>query len=87
MADNCLPEDVNGGKSVPKRRAKKPEELKPFGNTIVIDWSDILCEAILRQRGGSFNVAFDWAIGLNDHKWQVFYRGIDSNNPVAEKRL
>lgn len=24
MADNCLPEDVNGGRSVPKRRAKYP---------------------------------------------------------------
>lgn len=23
MADNCLPTDVNGGKIVPKRRAKK----------------------------------------------------------------
>lgn len=25
MADNCLPEDANGGKIVPKRRAKTPE--------------------------------------------------------------
>ena len=25
MADNCLPTDVNGGKSVAKRRVKRPE--------------------------------------------------------------
>lgn len=29
MADNCLPSDVNGGKIVPKRRAKQPVQVSP----------------------------------------------------------
>lgn len=29
MADNCLPTDVNGGKIVPKLRAKKPVSVAP----------------------------------------------------------
>src|SRR5690606_18762896 len=48
MADNCLPEDVNGGKIVPKRRTKQPRPRPspaPWrrgncGGTIVCDTHD-----------------------------------------------
>lgn len=33
MADNCLPTDVNGGRIVQKRRAKKPKRIIEAGTS------------------------------------------------------
>ena len=68
-------------------------EPKPSGADVFMPWSDMLCEAILRQKGGSFNVAFGWSIALvqsaNDSfaKWQVFYMAIDASFRLEHKTV
>lgn len=69
------------------------EGLPKSDPNIFMPWSDLLSEAILRQKGGSFTVAFGWSIALvqsaNDSfaKWQVFYMAIDASFRLEHKTV
>ena len=53
---------------------------------IVMPWSDLVCEHVLRWSRGSFAVAKDWTIGWNGTHWQVYYRAIDAHYRLKHEK-